>query len=274
VLSVGVPEAGGLQAQVGSGKVFFGGRRSATVDVYVPPGDATHVLVDLYRGTDARVLAHWDVGVVPGGTVESVAWSGVADRRVQKDGRYVFRVTAFPEGRATTAQAAPIDQAFTLLRHQFPVRGKYEFAGGAGLFGAGRRGYTHRGQDIMAECGTPIVAARGGVVEHKAFQARAGNYVVIDGAGEGFDHAYMHLRDPALVEEGQTVYTGQIIGYVGRTGDASACHLHFEVWRAPGWYSGGSAVDPLPLLQSWALAEGGAVARSARASMRTAPARR
>jgi murein DD-endopeptidase MepM/ murein hydrolase activator NlpD len=42
-----------------------------------------------------------------------------------------------------------------------------------------------------------------------------------------------------------------VIGYVGDTGDASECHLHFELWDAPGWYEGGRPVDPLALLKRW-----------------------
>ena len=61
----------------------------------------------------------------------------------------------------------------------------------------------------------------------------------------------MHLRAPALVDAGDRVRTGQLLGYVGRTGDATACHLHFEMWTAPGWYDGGHAFDPLPSLMAW-----------------------
>ena len=272
-LRVAVTPGGGFEARVDASRVFFGARRAATLDYFVPPGGDRQVVIDLVRGTDGRVLAHHDQGVVAGGSVQSVSWNGVADKRVQKDGRYVWRVTSTPPpGTATAAQAEPtIEQPFTFLRHTFPLRGGgWRFGPGGARYGAGRGYGAHQGQDVLATCGTPLVAARGGVVKHKAFHGRAGNYLVIDGRGEGYDHVYMHLRDAALVEEGQTVYTGQLLGYVGDTGSADGCNLHFEVWKAPGWYSGGSPIDPLPVLQSWAVAQGGTAARQARASARAA----
>jgi murein DD-endopeptidase MepM/ murein hydrolase activator NlpD len=74
---------------------------------------------------------------------------------------------------------------------------------------------------------------------------------VIDGEGAGTDYVYMHLRDVAIARTGDRVRTGQPIGFVGQTGAASACHLHFEIWTAPGWYSGGSPIDPLATLRTW-----------------------
>ncbi|HYP55538.1 MAG TPA: M23 family metallopeptidase, partial [Solirubrobacterales bacterium] len=79
----------------------------------------------------------------------------------------------------------------------------------------------------------------------------AGNYVVIDGRGTSLDMAYMHLLEPSPLQEGMTVRTGQPIGLVGSTGSSTACHLHFEMWTAPGWYEGGEPVDPLPYLLRW-----------------------
>jgi murein DD-endopeptidase MepM/ murein hydrolase activator NlpD len=122
---------------------------------------------------------------------------------------------------------------------------------GAGRFGAGRGGRTHEGQDTMAACGTPLVAARGGVVQYSGYQSLAGNYVVIDGRGTPYDFMYAHLAEPSPLQTGETVRTGQPIGVVGETGDATACHLHFEIWSAPGWYEGGSPLDPLPYLEEW-----------------------
>ena len=70
-------------------------------------------------------------------------------------------------------------------------------------------------------------------------------------AGDGTSQAYMHLAGPATVKKGQRVTAGQTIGAVGDTGRASGCHLHFELWSSPGWYEGGSPMDPLPVLKAW-----------------------
>jgi len=129
----------------------------------------------------------------------------------------------------------------------FPVLGRHDFGGESNRFGGGRN---HKGQDIFAACGTPVVAALAGDVAIAKFHDRAGNYAVIT-ADDGTSQAYMHLRAPASIKRGQRVAAGQQIGLVGQTGRASGCHLHFELWTAPGWYEGGEAVDPLPDLQRW-----------------------
>ena len=85
----------------------------------------------------------------------------------------------------------------------------------------------------------------------RAIESSAGYYVVIDGRGSGRDMAYMHLLRPSRFATGEKVRTGQRIGEVGETGNAVGCHLHFEIWTAPGWYVGGSPIDPLPSLRRW-----------------------
>jgi murein DD-endopeptidase MepM/ murein hydrolase activator NlpD len=212
------------------------------------------------RVRDQKVIASWSPGVIEPETPQLVRWNGMAGGRVQKAGRYVFRVSAADEAgtlRASSAQSPPGEApaagepdpaAFTFLRHTFPVLGPHGFGEFAAKFGGGRG---HQGQDLFAACGTPMVAARGGIVKFKQYHSRAGYYLVIDGARTGTDYAYMHLRAAALVDKGERVKTGQLIGYVGDTGAASGCHLHFEMWKGPGWYSGGSPFDPLPDLLSW-----------------------
>ena len=49
-------------------------------------------------------------------------------------------------------------------------------------------------------------------------------------------------------------HTPMDFGFVGATGRASGCHLHFEAWTAPGWQSGGRPINPLAMLRSWAAA--------------------
>lgn len=129
----------------------------------------------------------------------------------------------------------------------FPVDGASDFGTAVNGFGGGRN---HKGQDILAECGTPVLAARAGKVDWVRWQDAAGNYAVIT-ASDSTSQAYMHLLSRASVRPGQRVTAGQQIGEVGQTGRASACHLHFELWTAPGWYEGGEPIDPLPSLKQW-----------------------
>jgi len=188
---------------------------------------------------------------------DSVRWDGTtSEGRPAPNGHYSFRIVPQSGGEAarrasSSASSEPLSLSFDLYRFAFPILGAHEFGGAGGRFGAGRAGHTHEGQDVMADCGTPLVAARGGRVQYSGYQGAAGNYIVIDGKGTSFDTAYMHLLEPSPLQEGMTVRTGEPIGVVGQTGDATACHLHFEIWTAPGWYEGGSPIDPLPYLMKW-----------------------
>jgi murein DD-endopeptidase MepM/ murein hydrolase activator NlpD len=156
---------------------------------------------------------------------------------------------AGPSARSSKLQIVPLpDGELAETDGVFPVDGRYEFGTYTNRFGGGRN---HRGQDILAPCGLPVVAALGGTVTKAAYEGGAGNFVVVD-APDGTSQVYMHMRDPAIVTRGDSVSPGQPLGFVGTTGRSSACHLHFELWTAPGWYRGGTAVDPLPALQRWA----------------------
>jgi murein DD-endopeptidase MepM/ murein hydrolase activator NlpD len=184
----------------------------------------------------------------------AVRWDGTtAEGKPARNGHYSFSVV--PQGAAVAARLATPSTAATLAfdfyGFAFPILGAHEFGMSAGRFGAGRSGHTHQGQDVMAACGLPLVAARGGTVQYSGYQGAAGNYIVIDGKGSSYDFMYAHLAEPSPLLTGESVRTGQPIGVVGDTGDASGCHLHFEIWAAPGWYEGGSPLDPLLYLQKW-----------------------
>jgi murein DD-endopeptidase MepM/ murein hydrolase activator NlpD len=242
-----------VEVQAQSRRAFFDAARPAKVS-YVLHGDApARVLVELVRSSDGMVVTSWDAGEVAPEVQQSLTWDGTAGGRLQKPGRYSFRVSAVNAGgvqavSAQEGQAGPDPAQIQFLQHEFPVRGPHYFGEFAARFGGGRG---HQGQDVFAACGTPLVAARGGVVKFKQYHSRAGHYIVLDGERTAVDYAYMHLQAAALVGEGERVRTGQLIGYVGATGRASGCHLHFEMWTGPGWYDGGSPFDPLPSLLSW-----------------------
>ena len=98
----------------------------------------------------------------------------------------------------------------------------------------------HRGCDINAPGGTPIVAARSGVVLVSTYGSSYGNYVTI-AHSDGTRSLYAHMSSRA-VSAGSTVSAGQVIGYVGATGSATGNHLHFEIWTNS---SSNSCVNPL-----------------------------
>jgi murein DD-endopeptidase MepM/ murein hydrolase activator NlpD len=126
----------------------------------------------------------------------------------------------------------------------FPVRARHSFGDG---LGAGRG---HQGQDILARCGRPVVAAKPGRVRFKSYQGGgAGNYVVVRGRGTRYEYVYMHMLRNVRVSRGDFVRAGELIGRVGSTGRSSACHLHFEMWSLPGWYRGGRVFNPTPFLR-------------------------
>jgi murein DD-endopeptidase MepM/ murein hydrolase activator NlpD len=136
--------------------------------------------------------------------------------------------------------------------HRFPLAGPFNYGGDGSRFGADRGDHAHQGQDLTAAEGTPIVAPRGGVVEHVGYQASAaGHYAVLDGDGEDRTYVFMHMQTGSVaVRQGQRVRIGEPIGLVGSTGRSTGPHLHFEIWVG-GWYRGGHAIDPLPYLRRW-----------------------
>lgn len=101
---------------------------------------------------------------------------------------------------------------------------------------AGASSY-HKGIDIAAPSGTPIVAAAGGTVVTAAYSASAGNYVMIS-HGNRLYTVYMHCSSLA-VKEGDTVKKSDVIAYVGSTGISTGSHLHFGVSK------NGTYVNPL-----------------------------
>jgi murein DD-endopeptidase MepM/ murein hydrolase activator NlpD len=133
----------------------------------------------------------------------------------------------------------------------FPVQGTHNYGGAGSGFGSGRAGHSHQGQDVFAACGTPLVSVTNTKVLITGFHRSAGNYAVLRYKRMRHDYMYAHMATAPLVTKGMKLAPGQQVGTVGDSGNASGCHLHFELWKRPGYYRGGRAVDPLPTLLGW-----------------------
>ncbi len=235
-------------------KSFFFGFRYPRFSFTIASSQAQNDLqVNVVNAAGEVVRSFYRSDVAPN-VATSVRWDGTtAEGRPARNGRYTFQV--IPQGGTVAARRASasttVAAGFALYGYAFPVLGAHDFGSGGSGFGAARSGHTHQGQDVMAACGLPLVAVRGGTVQYNEYEASAGNYLVIDGKGTPNDFMYAHLAEPSLLQPGEPVRTGQPIGLVGNTGNSSACHLHFEIWGSPGWYEGGSPFDPLPDLLRW-----------------------
>lgn len=127
---------------------------------------------------------------------------------------------------------SPVDVSPLVVRHD---------AKGDGRFGAARSGHrSHRGIDLAAPLNTPVRAIRSGIVIQTGTHRGLGRFVELEHGGQ-FHSLYAHLQE-VTVEPGARVRQGQVIGAVGKTGNAKhpwiTPHLHLEVLKA------GSSINP------------------------------
>jgi len=152
-----------------------------------------------------------------------------------------------PRPLALPTRAAPDDLFPTSSAgYVFPVYGDVSFTND---YGAPRAGVDwHHGNDVFAPEGTPILAVADGTLSKVGINRLGGNRLwLTDRRGNSFYYAHLSAFAPAAVD-GAQVRTGQVIGFVGHTGDAETTppHLHFEIH--PG---DGDSVDPYPYLIAW-----------------------
>lgn len=211
------------------------------IDYRLSGSAATAVAIRI-SGSDGEVRTI-DVPQSPPGKDLVERWDGLANGgRPVGDGTYRI-VVAVAGGNQKDAGTVE------LHRHFFPVRGPHGTRGPVGDFGAPRNGgRVHKGFDVTARCGTLLAAATTGTVVKRAYDARLdGNYVVIRGLGERRKYWYAHMVHPSTFQKGDLVHVGQIVGYVGKTGNARTvgCHLHFEI------HVNGRPVNPEPYMRAW-----------------------
>ena len=134
----------------------------------------------------------------------------------------------------------------------FPVYGPSGFGD---TFGAPRADVSwHHGADIFAPLGAPVVAVARGTLFFVGHNRIGGNRLWLrDRAGNEFYYAHLSAFAP-LAANGARVSAGDVVGFVGNTGDADQTpyHLHFEIHPAPLLYLGyDGAVDPTAYLRAW-----------------------
>lgn len=158
--------------------------------------------------------------------------------RIIRPAVYLWGIAVLLSGCATGRVYPPgaVPAGTGYRNFQWPLAGTV-----ASGFG-GREGRRHNGIDILAPEGTPVRASEAGVVLYAGGGMRGfGNAAVLDHGG-GAETLYGHLRE-IHVKSGDAVAAGTVIGAVGRTGNATTSHLHFEMRM------GGRSVDPADYLQ-------------------------
>jgi murein DD-endopeptidase MepM/ murein hydrolase activator NlpD len=182
--------------------------------------------------------------------------NGATERTALHPGRAVClpmgsSLAAADGGASTTTAAAargPAASTASAGLDALPMQGPCWFSDDFGdPRGGGRR---HQGNDLFAEFGSYVYAVVDGTLTRRAWDqpgSRSGHaWWLTAGDGSGTYYFYAHLDDfaPGL-EVGSRVEAGEIIGFMGNTGNSAYPHLHFEIH--PG---GGAAVNPYPLLRS------------------------
>jgi murein DD-endopeptidase MepM/ murein hydrolase activator NlpD len=213
----------------------------------LPKGGTVHVVK---RGENLyRISRHYGVAVASirrANDIDDVTQLRVGQRlRIPGSSRAQPRASVAPGGSAQRAKPRSGDRALALreadLRFAWPLRGKVSSAFGW------RGGRQHEGIDIPAKKGTRIHAAESGRVIHSGRLGDYGKVVIVKHAGR-YSSVYAH-NTTNKVSKGDFVEKGDLIATVGRTGNASGSHLHFEVRRDR------VAQDPIKYLPATNLAQ-------------------
>lgn len=205
-------------------------RPSGALVHVVKAGESLGVIAQRYRVTVAALLA---ANRLPSSRVQLKVGRRLVIPRPQMQAVSLQRVAPSSKPPANLILAAP-SFGTGMPTFGWPVEGNL-----SSQFGRRRLGW-HKGIDIQADRGTPVVAAADGVVTVSGTEDRYGLVVKVEHPG-GFLTVYAHHSEN-LVEIGDEVRAGQVIGYVGRTGRATNYHLHFEIRHS------GLAYNPLYLL--------------------------
>ena len=247
-LSVGGVRAGGAPGR----RVPIGGWGYATA---FPSFGATRAALSV-----SILRSH---GGLPAGSIVVVGFAGLpTPRRVVTPAaaaraKRTARATARRRHRRHLAElGAPLSVTppLGLRRYVFPVVGESDYIDTYGAFRGDVPGNWHHGDDIFAPIGAPVVAVANGTLNRVGWQRLGGwRLWVRDRLGNEFYYAHLSGYSP-LALRSRLVRAGEVIGFIGNTGDAftTSPHLHFEVHpRGLLYLQYNGAVDPTSYLNDW-----------------------
>jgi murein DD-endopeptidase MepM/ murein hydrolase activator NlpD len=231
-----LPLEGTLQFDAGEARAF-GYRltlqrgRVLRLDLSQPSGPPSIVFIDLFRMRE---------GEAPERIASAERGELSLEHEITRDGEYLLRIQPELLRGGSLKLVQKTTAALT-----FPVSGRDVKAVGSRFRDprdGGRR--EHHGVDIFAPRGTPVLAAAPGVVSSVGTTGLGGNVVWVWDSRRRHSHYYAHLAEQA-VSVGQRVNAGDVIGYVGNTGNARTTppHLHFGIYAL-----GDGPIDPYPFV--------------------------
>ena len=228
---------------------------------YLTTGPATRVAVGDAVVATATLALHLTAGKdgLPAGTTILVAAIGLPTApAVSSPARKTSQQPKTTLGRKqpNDANGRPLKVTPPLaLRHyDFPVAGQSDYIDTYGALRTDVPGNWHHGDDIFAALGTPVVAVANGTINRVGWEKLGGwRLWVRDDAGDEFYYAHLSGYAPMDLHSNR-VRAGQVIGFIGNTGDAftTSPHLHFEVHPRQLLHLGyNGAVDPTSYLDTW-----------------------
>jgi murein DD-endopeptidase MepM/ murein hydrolase activator NlpD len=150
--------------------------------------------------------------------------------------------------QAATSRGVPLETAILAVASPFPVAGQANFSHDWGFPRYTPTPHTHKGTDIFADFGTPIVTSESGKVISKGATGAGGISAWVKG-DSGMAYYYAHMQSWANdLAVGQRVEKGYVIGFVGDTGNAEGGASHLHIQTHPNGGPGSLARDPKPFL--------------------------